>query len=92
MSQKSEFHNLDKPDDGLFRELAAGVTTRIFAGEQAMLLGHTAHYGANFAMRADGADDRLTRAVLHLSLSASAPWQRPVRHIWGCHWRAWRAW
>jgi quercetin dioxygenase-like cupin family protein len=37
MSQKAEFHNLDKPDDGLLRELAAGVTTRIFAGEQAML-------------------------------------------------------
>jgi unsaturated pyranuronate lyase len=37
MSQKDEFHNLDKPDDGLLRELAQGVTTRIFAGEQAML-------------------------------------------------------
>jgi quercetin dioxygenase-like cupin family protein len=37
MSQKAEFHNLQQPDDGLFRELAAGVTTRIFAGEQAML-------------------------------------------------------
>lgn len=37
MSQKAEFHNLDQPDDGLERELAAGVTTRIFAGEQAML-------------------------------------------------------
>jgi quercetin dioxygenase-like cupin family protein len=37
MSQKNEFHNLDKPDDGLFRELAPGLTTRIFAGEQAML-------------------------------------------------------
>jgi quercetin dioxygenase-like cupin family protein len=37
MSQKSEFHNLDNPSDGLFRELAAGVTTRIFAGEHAML-------------------------------------------------------
>ena len=36
-SQKAEFHNLQKPDDGLFRELAEGVTTRIFAGEQAML-------------------------------------------------------
>jgi hypothetical protein len=32
MSQKDEFHNLAKPEDGLFRELAAGVTTRIFAG------------------------------------------------------------
>ena len=37
MSQKAEFHNLAKPDDGLLRELAKGVTTRIFAGEQAML-------------------------------------------------------
>jgi quercetin dioxygenase-like cupin family protein len=37
MSQKQEFHNLDKADSGLFRELAPGVTTRIFAGEQAML-------------------------------------------------------
>jgi unsaturated pyranuronate lyase len=37
MSQKAEFHNLQKPDDGLLRELAEGVTTRIFAGEQAML-------------------------------------------------------
>ena len=37
MSQKAEFHNLAKPDDGLLRELAEGVTTRIFAGEQAML-------------------------------------------------------
>jgi unsaturated pyranuronate lyase len=37
MSQKAEFHNLEKPDDGLLRELAQGVTTRIFAGEQAML-------------------------------------------------------
>ncbi len=37
MSQKDEFHNLERPDDGLLRELAAGVTTRIFAGEEAML-------------------------------------------------------
>ena len=37
MSQKAEFHNLQQPDDGLLRELAEGVTTRIFAGEQAML-------------------------------------------------------
>lgn len=37
MSQKEEYHNLDNPDDGLFRELAPGLTTRIFAGEQAML-------------------------------------------------------
>lgn len=37
MSQKSEFHNLENPSDGLFRELAPGLTTRIFVGEQAML-------------------------------------------------------
>src|SRR5262245_34389384 len=37
MSQRDEFHNLDNPGDGLFRELAPGLTTRIFAGEQAML-------------------------------------------------------
>nr|WP_247986943.1 hypothetical protein [Bradyrhizobium sp. 186] len=37
MSQKDEFHNIDDTSDGLFRELAAGVTTRIFSGEQAML-------------------------------------------------------
>ncbi|HZP79264.1 MAG TPA: cupin domain-containing protein [Pseudolabrys sp.] len=37
MSQKNEFHNLDNPSDGIARELAAGVNTRIFAGEHAML-------------------------------------------------------
>ena len=37
MSQKTEFHNIDDPTDGLFRELGPGLTTRIFAGEQAML-------------------------------------------------------
>src|SRR6059058_3717989 len=37
MSQRSEFHNLDHPVDGLLRELAAGVTTRIFSCEHAML-------------------------------------------------------
>lgn len=37
VSQKAEFHNIDNPEDGLFRELAEGLTTRIFAGEQAML-------------------------------------------------------
>src|ERR1700755_1955182 len=37
MSQRSEFHNLENPVDGLLRELASGVTTRIFSGEQAML-------------------------------------------------------
>ena len=37
MNHKADFHNLDRPDDGLLRELAPGITTRIFAGEQAML-------------------------------------------------------
>ena len=37
MDQSKEFHNLDDTSDGLFRELAPGVTTRIFSGEQAML-------------------------------------------------------
>lgn len=37
MSQKAEFHNLDRPDDSLFRELSPGLTTHIFGGEQAML-------------------------------------------------------
>ena len=37
MSQASEFHNLDNPNDGLFRELGPDLTTRIFSGEQAML-------------------------------------------------------
>ena len=37
MSQRREFHSLDDPSDGLLRELAPGVSTRIFAGEHAML-------------------------------------------------------
>jgi quercetin dioxygenase-like cupin family protein len=37
MSQADEFHSVEDPSDGLFRELAPGLTTRIFAGEQAML-------------------------------------------------------
>lgn len=37
MSQRSEFHNLHDLSDGLLRELAPGLTTRIFTGEQAML-------------------------------------------------------
>lgn len=37
MSQEKEFHNLDNPHDGLLRELAPGLMTRIFAGEHAML-------------------------------------------------------
>jgi quercetin dioxygenase-like cupin family protein len=35
--QKNEFHNLENPQDGLFRELAKGLTAHIFAGEHAML-------------------------------------------------------
>ena len=37
MSQRHEFHHLDDLSDGLFRELAPGLTTRIFSGEHAML-------------------------------------------------------
>lgn len=37
MSQRKEFHNLHDESDGLFRELGPGLTTRIFAGEHAML-------------------------------------------------------
>jgi quercetin dioxygenase-like cupin family protein len=37
VSQKDEFHSLDDPSDGLLRELGPGLSTRIFAGEHAML-------------------------------------------------------
>ena len=37
MDQAKEFHNLDDTSDGLLRELARGVTTRIFSGEHATL-------------------------------------------------------
>lgn len=37
MSQADEFHNLDSGTGGILRELAPGLSTRIFAGEQAML-------------------------------------------------------
>ena len=37
MSQAKEFHTLHDPSDGLFRELAPGLTTRIFSGEHVML-------------------------------------------------------
>lgn len=36
-SQRREFHNLDDLSDGLLRDLAPGLTARIFVGEQAML-------------------------------------------------------
>ena len=37
MSQADEFYNLDDLEQGLFRQLAPGLTTRIFAGDEAML-------------------------------------------------------
>ncbi|MFC3124187.1 cupin domain-containing protein [Pseudoroseomonas globiformis] len=37
MSQAEEFHNLDDPKGGILRELAPGLSTRIFSGEHAML-------------------------------------------------------
>jgi len=37
MSQAQEFHNLNDETTGIQRELAPGVNTRIFAGDQAML-------------------------------------------------------
>jgi len=37
MSQADEFHNLDDTEGGILRELAPGLTARIFAGEHAML-------------------------------------------------------
>lgn len=37
MSRHPEFHNLDDSTDGILRDLAPGLTARIFAGEQAML-------------------------------------------------------
>ncbi|MFZ6761157.1 cupin domain-containing protein [Pseudoroseomonas sp. WGS1072] len=37
MSQADEFHNLDDGEGGILRELAPGLSTRIFAGEHAML-------------------------------------------------------
>ena len=37
MSQRDDFHSLEDLSDGLFRELAPGLTTRIFPGDQAML-------------------------------------------------------
>ncbi|HWX49294.1 MAG TPA: cupin domain-containing protein [Roseomonas sp.] len=37
MSQADEFHNLGDTEGGILRELAPGLTARIFAGEHAML-------------------------------------------------------
>jgi quercetin dioxygenase-like cupin family protein len=50
VSQKAEFHNLDDPSDGLLRELAPGLSTRIFAGEDAMLSVVTIAPGASGTM------------------------------------------
>ena len=37
MSSKQNFFNLDDTTQGILRELAPGLTTRIFVGDQAML-------------------------------------------------------
>ena len=37
MSARREFYNLDDPTQGIRRELAPGLTARIFAGDHAML-------------------------------------------------------
>jgi quercetin dioxygenase-like cupin family protein len=50
VSQKAEFHNLDDPSDGLLRELAPGLSTRIFAGADAMLSVVTIAPGASGTM------------------------------------------
>ena len=50
MSQAQEFHNLGNANDGLPRELGPGLTTRIFAGEQAMLSVVTIAPGAQGTM------------------------------------------
>ena len=50
MSQRTEFHNIDNPSDGLFRELGPGLTTRIFVGEGAMLSVVTIAPGAQGTM------------------------------------------
>ena len=35
MSDRDEFHNIDNPEGGILRELAPGIVTHIFSGEQA---------------------------------------------------------
>ena len=37
MADHPEFHNLDDNTEGILRDLAPGLTARIFVGEQAML-------------------------------------------------------
>ena len=34
---RENFFNIDDPSQGIFRQLAEGITTRVFPGEQAML-------------------------------------------------------
>ena len=36
MSEAAEFHDLDDAKGGIVRELAAGMSARVFAGERAM--------------------------------------------------------
>ena len=65
MSQRDEFHNLDDTNDGLFRELAPGLTTRIFAGEHAMLsqlgCGHVQGFGIARPMPVEDTLDWIAR-------------------------------
>ena len=37
MADHPEFHNLDDDGDGIVRQLADGLSTRIFPGDQAMI-------------------------------------------------------
>ena len=37
MTLDDNFFNLSDPDQGIFRELAPGVSTRVFFGDKAML-------------------------------------------------------
>ena len=37
MSEKENFFNLDALDQGISRQLAEGMTTRVFPGQQAMI-------------------------------------------------------
>ena len=37
MSQRDHFFNLDAMDQGIFRQLAEGMSTRVFPGQQAMI-------------------------------------------------------
>ena len=37
MTPGDDFFNLDDPDQGIFRQLAPGISTRVFVGDKAML-------------------------------------------------------